>query len=84
MTREDPLIRVRLPEQLKAQVQAAAADARRSMNAEIVSRLEATFTNNAPSGDDLRQRVAVLESELETVQKQMRWLENEWGQHSKQ
>lgn len=40
MTREDPPLRIRLPEALKAKVQALAAENHRSMNAEIVSRLE--------------------------------------------
>lgn len=67
MTREDPLVRVRLPEPLKTQIQAAAADARRSMNAEIVSRLEASFGTekgeiNPVATTDLAQRVAQLES----------------------
>lgn len=40
MSREDPPLRIRLPEALKAAVQARAAENRRSMNAEITWRLE--------------------------------------------
>lgn len=40
MTREDPMMRIRLPEDLKAKVKACAEGNRRSMNAEILARLE--------------------------------------------
>jgi len=40
MSREDPPLRIRLPEELKATIQARAGENRRSMNAEIVRRLE--------------------------------------------
>ena len=40
MSREDPPLRIRLPEELKAIIQARAGENRRSMNAEIVRRLE--------------------------------------------
>lgn len=40
MTREDPPLRIRLPAELKKQIQELASKSHRSMNAEIVSRLE--------------------------------------------
>ena len=40
MSREDPPLRIRLPKDLKERVQALAEGNRRSMNAEIVARLE--------------------------------------------
>ncbi|MGN7771812.1 Arc family DNA-binding protein [Phyllobacterium sp. 22552] len=43
MAREDLHFRLRIPEELKHQVQAAASLSHRSMTAEIVSRLESTF-----------------------------------------
>lgn len=43
MAREDLHFRLRLPEDLKRRVESAAADHRRSMTAEIVARLEASF-----------------------------------------
>ncbi len=43
MARIDPKFMLRLPVQLRDQVQAAASANNRSMNAEIVSRLEASF-----------------------------------------
>lgn len=43
MTRTDPPLRIRLSEDLKKQVQDLAAQNHRSMNAEIVARLERTI-----------------------------------------
>ncbi len=42
MAREDPLFRLRMPEDLKATLQQAAKRNHRSLNAEIVARLEST------------------------------------------
>lgn len=47
MAREDPHFRLRIPEELKARIEAASLEARRSINAEIVARLEASFDNRA-------------------------------------
>ena len=44
MSREDPQMKIRLPADLKDQIEAAAKAAGRSMNAEIVARLERSFT----------------------------------------
>lgn len=46
MSREDPQMKIRLPADLKDQIEAAAKGTGRSMNAEIVARLEASFTQN--------------------------------------
>lgn len=43
MARDDPEVRLRLPADLKARTEAAAREAGRSMNAEIVTRLGSTF-----------------------------------------
>jgi dihydrodipicolinate synthase/N-acetylneuraminate lyase len=43
MTREDPQLKLRLSQELKARVVAAARENSRSVNAEIVRRLEHTF-----------------------------------------
>lgn len=43
MSREDPQMKIRLPETLKASIEAAATGAGRSLNAEIISRLDASF-----------------------------------------
>lgn len=51
MTRQDPQMKLRLPETLKAQIEEAAKANNRSMNSEIVDRLQATFAS-----DDLSPR----------------------------
>ncbi|MDZ7863356.1 Arc family DNA-binding protein [Acidovorax sp.] len=43
MSRDDPQMKIRLPEEVKARIDAAAAEAGRSLNAEIVARLESSF-----------------------------------------
>lgn len=43
MSREDPQMKIRLPADLKDQIEAASKNSGRSMNAEIVARLEASF-----------------------------------------
>lgn len=45
MSREDPQIRIRLPVELKEKIDDAAKSNNRSMNAEIVQRLDASFLN---------------------------------------
>lgn len=45
MAREDLHFRLRIPEGIKAKVERAAEDNRRSMTAEIVKRLEASFAD---------------------------------------
>ncbi|MDX1296934.1 MAG: Arc family DNA-binding protein [Pseudomonas sp.] len=43
MSRTDPQFKLRMPPELRAQLEQTAKEARRSLNAEIVLRLEATF-----------------------------------------
>ncbi|WP_291585768.1 Arc family DNA-binding protein [Comamonas sp. UBA7528] len=43
MSREDPQMKIRLPADLKDQIEAASKQSGRSMNAEIVARLEKSF-----------------------------------------
>lgn len=45
MSRQDPQLKLRLPEALKADIETAAKQNNRSMNSEIVDRLQATFAN---------------------------------------
>lgn len=45
MSREDPQLRIRLPIELKEKIDDAAKSNNRSMNAEIVQRLDASFLN---------------------------------------
>ena len=46
MAREDLHFRLRIPEDLKLRIEQAAAESHRSMTAEIVSRLEESFSRN--------------------------------------
>lgn len=46
MSREDPQMKIRLPSDLKDQIEASAKAAGRSMNAEIVARLQASFPDS--------------------------------------
>lgn len=48
MSREDPQLRIRLPIELKEKVEEAARANNRSMNAEIVQRLEGSFFGDMP------------------------------------
>lgn len=50
MSRDDPLMRIRLPDELKAKVKDLADENHRSMNAEIVARLERTIAEDDPRG----------------------------------
>ena len=52
MTREDPQMKLRLPTELKDVLTAAAIDNNRSLNAEVVKRLEASFAEKSPVIDD--------------------------------
>lgn len=44
---EDPQMKIRLPRQLKAQIEAASSESNRTQNGEIVARLERTFIEDA-------------------------------------
>ncbi|QTN45558.1 Arc family DNA-binding protein [Ectopseudomonas mendocina] len=48
MSRTDPQFKLRMPLALRAQVEQAAEQANRSLNAEIVTRLQASFTQAKP------------------------------------
>lgn len=60
---EPPSFHLRLPAALLKQIKIAAADGERSLNAEIVARLERTFGDDAES----RKRVARLLKEALTI-----------------
>lgn len=47
MSREDAQMKIRLPAELKASIEAAAAANARTLNSEVVSRLQATFAVHA-------------------------------------
>lgn len=52
MSRTDPQFKLRMPAGLRAQVERSAWAARRSLNAEIVIRLESSFGQVAPSTNE--------------------------------
>ena len=77
MPRADPLFKLRLPEFLRERLEKAATDRRRSLTAEILDRLEASFF-------DLSERILIVESEVfhrdrgnETLDSRLRTLEDE-------
>lgn len=47
MSREDPQFKLRMPVELRAQVEQAAKSAGRSLNAELVARVEASFVGES-------------------------------------
>ncbi|AVO54371.1 hypothetical protein C7A17_16870 [Ectopseudomonas mendocina] len=62
MTREHPQFKLRMPPALRAQVKQAAEQANRSLNAEIVTRLQASFTQAKPevSANDQHEPVPAI------------------------
>lgn len=52
MSRSDPQFKLRMPVALRAQVEQSAKTARRSLNAEIVIRLESSFAQVEPSTNE--------------------------------
>lgn len=68
MARNEPMIRIRLPESLKARLEAAHAEHGRSMNAEIRMRLEFSFE----SGFSGELTDKMLAAEVESIRDEMR------------
>lgn len=64
MSREDPQMKIRLPADLKDQIEAAAKAAGRSMNAEIVARLENALVSQ-PAVSDVQLMVNMYLATLE-------------------
>lgn len=70
---------VRLPDGMRDRIKAAAEAANRTMNGEIVARLEATFREDFGVPDfvtpDLVRQMKALSQEMETLRAQVRALE---------
>jgi len=66
MAREDAQMKLRLPEVLKNWITKSAATNGRSMNAEIVSRLEAAMSIEEEYGD-VREIIGELSRDLEQI-----------------
>lgn len=90
MSREDPQMKIRLPADLKDQIEAAAKDSGRSMNAEIVARLEQSFGIKPDvsrlhplealfKAYQLRQSISSLQSEITSLSTQKVSLQNILG-----
>ncbi|EDV5024320.1 Arc family DNA-binding protein [Salmonella enterica subsp. enterica serovar Ball] len=60
MSREDPQLRIRLPIELKEQIEAAAKANNRSMNAEIVKRLDDSLLSEIPVDELVSAKDALL------------------------
>lgn len=73
MSSEPLFFRLRLPENLKAQIEASAKANGRSMNAEVLSRLERSFdlddglTELDEGFTDHERRIDLLESQVQTL-----------------
>lgn len=65
MTEAPPDMKIRISSDLRRKIEASARANNRTMNSEVVTRLEASFaerlTNRSDPSTDLAQRVAVLE-----------------------
>ncbi|XYJ86737.1 hypothetical protein AEMCBJ_04340 [Cupriavidus necator] len=73
MTREDPQMKLRLPTELKEKLAAAAAESGRSINAEVVSRLAASFEKADAEGvvDFLLKETKTLGVKLDLVMRKL-------------
>jgi hypothetical protein len=66
MSREHSQIRIRLPPELKEKIKEAAHDNRRSMNAEVLARLQASFEEDA--GELTPDQMELLKKVIETLE----------------
>ncbi|MBV7417901.1 Arc family DNA-binding protein [Comamonas sp. CMM03] len=64
MSREDPQMKIRLPADLKDQIEAASKQSGRSMNAEIVARLEGSFNASSVARESVPRILETLEDAL--------------------
>lgn len=66
-------MKIRMPVTLKEQVEAAARAGNRSLNGEILLRLERSFEGGEDAADDdTAKRIATLEAELEDLRAEVR------------
>jgi hypothetical protein len=61
MARSDPQVNIRMPQALKDKLEAASGDASRSLNSEIVTRLEESF-------EDRQSTVELSERSLDKIE----------------
>lgn len=66
MSRDDPQFKLRLPPELRDRIEQAAKESKRSINAEIVSRLELSFSH----GEDFAKYASKLdEASIEIIRR---------------
>ena len=64
MSREDPQLKIRLPIELKDKITESASNLGRSINADVIARLESSFENQGKTSD---QEVILLKERLNDV-----------------
>ena len=70
MSREDPQLKIRLPLELKEKITQSAADHGRSINSEVVARLEQSFANDEkPSNQyvDISKALGLIFDEIQDL-----------------
>jgi hypothetical protein len=73
MARSDLQVNIRMPAELKAAIESAAADSKRSMNAEIVARLEQSFTKIFFSHNfDDEQEIRIVDAVVRVLREERR------------
>ena len=67
MAADDPMMRLRLPPELKRRIAEAAREANRSMNAEIIQRLEQSFILSGASSNELAAQYQAIDQRLREI-----------------
>ncbi|MFW6681762.1 Arc family DNA-binding protein [Komagataeibacter intermedius] len=78
MARNDPMMRFRAPEELKARIEQAAAKNSRTLNAEIIYRLDRSFAESDPPWI-AHTRKDALEFQLVQAESKLKWLSEKWN-----
>ncbi|MEK5787667.1 Arc family DNA-binding protein [Acinetobacter johnsonii] len=60
MSREDPQLKIRLPLELKEKITESAAEHGRSINSEVVARLEESFTSGLVASDPYKRMLLAV------------------------
>ncbi len=76
MSRDDPQLKLRLPQQLKDKVDQAAKDSGRSINAELVQRIEQSFLSTSDN-----ERDALIEQQQQVIKNTLAQLDDMIARH---
>ena len=68
MSREDPQLKIRLPLELKEKITESAAEYGRSINSEVVTRLEESFEKDDTAEFDKGFVIQVIQNQQATIQ----------------